>query len=750
MANHRKKTIVMKSEPSKGMKIFSMIAGVAAFAALWYLLVSALPFAAARYAAAVAGVAVSAVYLSFGHKKAVVWALTGTVALYTALSVGVGFSVFRNGALLFWNGIAEAVNSNVHSGLSYASVDASIGAEFLFSSVLAAWLGFACAALCKRNRYVWLFVQLIALFVLFCAGLYPSAYSAAAFAVVFICLLVAGNGMSLKSALHWTACAAVVAGAALPCMVYAGSEGVRELQRSFVYACERAVYGGNDLPDGDLSGSFPVRESSAPRLEVTLTSHTPVLYLKGFAGGALTGTRWTPTDKNAYVSGGYQGLMDYLADGGITSLTQYARYSSLSGKNDRYRVEIKNTGAYRKYAYASYAVSEYSAGSLYYDLNLRGAGNSYAYTVFAGDEGGERTSQANWVTENSNRTEEMTAYLERESEYRAFVYETYAQIDTSDAELIQSALGGVGADSLNTVTQLARAYFLSSFRYAAQPDALSENFTKEFFGGGIARANAPYFASAAAQIFRSYGFAARYAEGYLVKGDFSGGESTVCVAATENDAHAWTEVYLDGVGWLPVEVTPGYFSDEDWDSAVDPEAPEAPEEEAPPAQPELPPEEQPEPDEPPVEPVKPQPQENGSALFTALKVLVPVLAVALAAAAAALFFAIRREIVLARKRKSLECGGEAFGRAAYSIMECDFQSAGGFSVAALEEVGIGREETERFLQIAERCVYGGFDPTANERSFVIGILEKSGEALLQSGEPFKRLRRRYAVCVGLK
>lgn len=29
---------------------------------------------------------------------------------------------------------------------------------------------------------------------------------------------------------------------------------------------------------------------------------------------------------------------------------------------------------------------------------------------------------------------------------------------------------------------------------------------------------------------------------------------------TAVDAHAWTEVYLDGQGWTPVEVTPGYYS----------------------------------------------------------------------------------------------------------------------------------------------------------------------------------------------
>ncbi len=28
---------------------------------------------------------------------------------------------------------------------------------------------------------------------------------------------------------------------------------------------------------------------------------------------------------------------------------------------------------------------------------------------------------------------------------------------------------------------------------------------------------------------------------------------------TGNDAHAWVEIYFDGIGWLPADVTPGYY-----------------------------------------------------------------------------------------------------------------------------------------------------------------------------------------------
>ena len=30
---------------------------------------------------------------------------------------------------------------------------------------------------------------------------------------------------------------------------------------------------------------------------------------------------------------------------------------------------------------------------------------------------------------------------------------------------------------------------------------------------------------------------------------------------TSKDSHAWAEVYMDGIGWIPVDVTPGYYFD---------------------------------------------------------------------------------------------------------------------------------------------------------------------------------------------
>ena len=62
-----------------------------------------------------------------------------------------------------------------------------------------------------------------------------------------------------------------------------------------------------------------------------------------------------------------------------------------------------------------------------------------------------------------------------------------------------------------------------------------------------------HFAAAATMMFRALGIPARYTIGFMVnieanvKLEYSG------------DGHAWTEIYMENYGWIPLEVTGGMF-----------------------------------------------------------------------------------------------------------------------------------------------------------------------------------------------
>ena len=80
-----------------------------------------------------------------------------------------------------------------------------------------------------------------------------------------------------------------------------------------------------------------------------------------------------------------------------------------------------------------------------------------------------------------------------------------------------------------------------------------------------------YFASAMTVLCRMAGLPARYVEGYVAEPD-EHGEARV----TGLDAHAWTEVYFKGFGWLTFDATPRTHGQGDGSGGSDSSAPPGP------------------------------------------------------------------------------------------------------------------------------------------------------------------------------
>ncbi|MEM7676730.1 MAG: transglutaminase domain-containing protein, partial [Myxococcota bacterium] len=59
---------------------------------------------------------------------------------------------------------------------------------------------------------------------------------------------------------------------------------------------------------------------------------------------------------------------------------------------------------------------------------------------------------------------------------------------------------------------------------------------------------------AAAYLMRALGLPTRVSVGYAVEAENLGGGSSLLIKSA--NAHAWAELYLRGVGWIPIEVTP--------------------------------------------------------------------------------------------------------------------------------------------------------------------------------------------------
>jgi len=97
------------------------------------------------------------------------------------------------------------------------------------------------------------------------------------------------------------------------------------------------------------------------------------------------------------------------------------------------------------------------------------------------------------------------------------------------------------------------------YRYTLEPETPPENqdFVTYFLYVGK-EGYCTYFASAMTVLCRMAGLPARYVEGFLAKPEADG-----FAYVTGQNAHAWTEVYFEGFGWVPFDPTPSQDEQDD-------------------------------------------------------------------------------------------------------------------------------------------------------------------------------------------
>ena len=144
-----------------------------------------------------------------------------------------------------------------------------------------------------------------------------------------------------------------------------------------------------------------------------------------------------------------------------------------------------------------------------------------------------------------------------ERDYRSFVYEQYLDVDSETMAymkgIIQKQNFGTRAKDerlINDVAQYIQRSALYNMDYDVALDS-EENIAIAFlekYREGVCR----HYATAATLLYRALGIPARYTVGafaYPQKGEW--------VTVTAKEQHAWVEVYVDGMGWVQVEVTGG-------------------------------------------------------------------------------------------------------------------------------------------------------------------------------------------------
>ncbi len=101
------------------------------------------------------------------------------------------------------------------------------------------------------------------------------------------------------------------------------------------------------------------------------------------------------------------------------------------------------------------------------------------------------------------------------------------------------------------------AYLASNYDYTLTPgDPIEGNDFVDTFLFENKQGYCTYFATALAVLTRSIGIPSRYVEGYVMPPSPKSQQNTYII--TDKSAHAWVEVYFEGIGWIRFEATPPY------------------------------------------------------------------------------------------------------------------------------------------------------------------------------------------------
>lgn len=307
--------------------------------------------------------------------------------------------------------------------------------------------------------------------------------------------------------------------------------------------------------DGDMTRISQAYTTNKEALKIIMEQPTAI-YLKGFIGSTYTNNKWTLLSNEAYYYA--QPLLTSLKKENFTSETILAENYRQTTNEQASSVRVFPKQASKKYGYAPYELlTPIKSTSLKRDGILSATtwakASSYQYEIM------DKARVMYPVTAQQTRNEE---FLAAEAHYNEFVYKNYLQVTKEDQKIIEShypkerpAISSY-ADAIKEV----QTYLQKNMRFEKNTKAITskDNFVQMTLEN-TKRGFSPHYATIATLVFRDLHIPARYVEGYIVTKDQVQDKKPYSeISVRGKEAHAWTEIYINQLGWVPVEVTPGF------------------------------------------------------------------------------------------------------------------------------------------------------------------------------------------------
>lgn len=310
----------------------------------------------------------------------------------------------------------------------------------------------------------------------------------------------------------------------------------------------------------DFSTLGPIRQDPGVVMEVT-AQHDGQLYLRGTSLGDYThdgwseAEGWTPAVKELPSPESYAANLTVQ----ITSSFHPITYSDsfLVSAVTKERVTFHMTASH-DVVYLPYYAQYIPAGSLISDSYVENTDDTQDYYAEIYVPSSASISDCIAAQDDTMSTDML--------EYGSYASQVYTQLPeyTRQAMLELIAQNGIGGDNAEQIAASVADFYQSNGHYTLVPEIMpsGEDFAVWFTSSSMA-GYCVHYATSATVMLRAMGIPARYTTGYAVTA-----KANEAVNVTGLHAHAWVEYYLDGFGWVPLEVTPSGST-----ATTDPDAP---------------------------------------------------------------------------------------------------------------------------------------------------------------------------------
>lgn len=497
------------------------------------------------------------------------------------------------------------------------------------------------------------------------------------------------------------------------------------------------------LPEGKLH-NYRDKSKTAQTALVVSMEEPEQMYLKGFSGSVYENGIWTALDTKLIAEN--EEMLYWFNTNGFNPKTQFAAAQIADFQKNT--VTVQNISACSEYLYAPFSIvdGDYIKDEDINPDSIKGENKRiYTYSVVSG--GADSITATIEKLQKSNAAE-VLEYRKNESAYRNFVYENYLQVPQEAVEILGEQWD-ITAEKYNSADNLTLAQ-----AQEVTLQFLSRCFTED---GKVEKIELPLksaentsyqFSTVAALTLRYFGIPARYAEGYVISAEMAQkAENGTTIKVDSNCARAWVEVYQEGIGWIPMDLTPGFgeFTEEKiTESDTKGQSTEGTEETE---------------DEENPEDKEDQPDYTGGYMVRVMKKVkkgVSVLLVAIILSALMVY--IRRKIILTKKYSLFETDNVNDSTARIYTDVADILKAMGYdrgngSMAALYDdfyYSYGKDYADKFMAataINSRAIFSSKKLDENHRKQIYEFREYTLEIMKNNVKWAKRQWIKWGLCL---